>query len=71
MSQTLLGIFISDLDDVVKCTLTKFANDIKLSGEVKTSEGRATLKKDLDRLEEWVNKNIRKFNKDKSQVLHL
>lgn len=64
MGPTLLSIFISDVDDGLKCTLTKFTDDIKLCGEVNTAKGRATQKKDLDRLEEWVNKNLRKFNKD-------
>lgn len=65
------NVFISDLKDWIKCTLTKFANDTKLSGEVDTLEGRASLQKDLDRLEEWANKNLKKFNKDKVNVLHL
>jgi len=46
----LFNIFRSDLDDGIKCTLMKFANDIKLSGEVDTSKGRATLQEDLNRL---------------------
>ncbi|KAK4829231.1 hypothetical protein QYF61_002496 [Mycteria americana] len=61
----------SDLDDGLKRTLIKFADDTKLSGEVDASEGRATLQEDLDRLEEWANNNLMKFNKDKRKVLHL
>lgn len=52
LGPTLFNVFISNLDGGIKCTLTKFADDTKLSGEADTSEGRATLKKDLDRLEE-------------------
>ncbi|GAB0179691.1 mitochondrial enolase superfamily member 1 [Grus japonensis] len=67
----LFNIFISDLDDGIRGTLMKFANDTKLSGEADTLEGGATPQKDLDRLEEWANKNLMKFNKDKCKVLHL
>lgn len=65
------NVSINDLEDGIKCTLTKFANDTKLRGEVDTLEGRAFLQKDLHRLEEWANKNPMKFNKNKVNVLHL
>ncbi|GAB0181118.1 mitochondrial enolase superfamily member 1 [Grus japonensis] len=48
----------------------KFVDDTKLSGEVDTSEGRPTLQEDLDRLEEWANKNLMKFNKFTCKVCH-
>ncbi|PKU43587.1 reverse hypothetical protein [Limosa lapponica baueri] len=64
----LFNAIISDLDDGIKCTS---ADDTKLSGEVDTLEGRATLQEDLDRLEEWANKNLMKVKKDKCKVLHL
>jgi len=67
----LFNIFVSHLDDGIKCTLIKFADDTKLSGEVGSLERRATLQEDLDRLEERANKNLMKFNKDRCKVLHL
>ena len=68
LGPVLFNTFISDLDDEIKCTL---ANDTKLSGEVDTSEGRATLQEDLDRLEEQANKKLTKFIKGKCKVLDL
>ena len=35
----LVGIFISDLDSEIECTLTKFAGDAKLSDAVDMPEG--------------------------------
>ncbi|GAB0182778.1 mitochondrial enolase superfamily member 1 [Grus japonensis] len=52
-------------------TLMKFVDDTKLSGEVDTLEAKGTLQEDQDRLEEWANKNLMRFNKDKCKVLHL
>ncbi|PKU36848.1 rna-directed dna polymerase from mobile element jockey-like [Limosa lapponica baueri] len=49
----------------------KLGDDTKLSGEADTLEGRAALQEDLDKLEEWANKNLMKSNKDKRKVLHM
>ena len=42
-----------------------------MSREGDTLEGRDTLQDNLDRLEEWANKNLTKFNKGKYKVLHV
>ena len=67
----LFSIFINDVDSVIKCTLSKFADDTKLWDVVNTPEGWDAIQRDLDRIEQWTQVNIMKFSEVKCKVLHL
>jgi len=64
----LFNIFINN---GLECTLSKFANDTKLSGAVDKLEGRDAIQRDLVKLKRWDCVNLMRLNIAKTKVLHL
>ncbi|GAB0186598.1 mitochondrial enolase superfamily member 1 [Grus japonensis] len=71
LGPALFNIFVGNMDCGIECTLSKFANDIKLCGAVNVRERSDAIQKDLGRLERWAHVNCMKFSKAKCEVLHM
>lgn len=69
--EALFNLFINDLDDGIQHALSKSVDDTNRGELSGTPEGRASIQRDLGRLEGWAKRNPMKFNKSKCRVLHL
>ena len=64
-------IFMNDLPQLAKCSITLFADDIKLWTSIKCIEDCSGLQSDLDALHEWSLQNRLPFNFRKCKMLNL
>ena len=60
-----------DINSGIEHTLTKFADDAKLSGVAAMPERQDATQRDLDKLEKGAHVNLIKFNKAKFKILDL
>ena len=67
----LFNIFTNNIDNGIECTLSKLADDIKLTGTTDTVERRYTIQRDLDKYDMWCQVNLMKFSDTKCKVLCL
>ena len=64
-------IYINDLDNGLKSTVSKFADDTKLCGIANSHSNQLDIQEDLNILEQWSEKWLMKFNPSKCKVMHI
>ena len=67
----LFTIYIDDLELGIKCNVSKFADDTKMSGRAKCTEDAASLQRDIDSLSEWARVWQMEYNVGKCEVIHF
>ena len=65
------NIFISDTNDGIDCTLSKFTDDTKRSGVVDTVEGRDVIQRYLSGLKRWAPGEFNEVQHSKVQGFSL
>ena len=64
-------IFVQDLPDWIKNSMMMFADDTKIWTAIANADDAESLQQDLNRLGEWSEKWLLKFNPTKCKVMHI
>ena len=67
----LFVVYINDIDHGLKSTVSKFADDTKLCGIANSHADQLDIQEDLDKLAQWSEKWLMKFNPSKCKVMHI
>jgi hypothetical protein len=71
LGPVLFVVYINDMPETIKSYIRLFADDTKLFSPANTNFQQTQIQADLDRLQDWSNKWLLKFNAKKCAVLHL
>ena len=71
LGPVLFIVFIDDIDEGIRSTVLKFADDTKLGARVGSEEDRKRLRQDLFKLFKWSEDWKMLFNLDKCAVMHF
>lgn len=67
----IFNIFVSGIISGIEHTLSEFVDDVMLCGALDMPKGPDAIRRDLDRLRQWAQVNLVRFNKSKYKVLLL
>ena len=71
LGPVLFIVFIDDIDEAIRSTVLKFADDTKLVARVGSEEDKERLRQDLVKLYKWSEDWQMLFNLDKCSVMHF
>ena len=71
MGPLLFVLYINDLDSGISSYISKFADDTKIGRIIRSDSDTNALQRDLEKMNEWVDKWQMEFNIDKCSVINL
>merc|ERR1711888_103282 len=70
LAAILFLIMIGDIDkDIISCIVSCFADDNRNSKQIRTEEDKKAMQDDLNRIYQWAEKNVMKFNEKKFEQM--